>query len=427
MEKRPIKNMPSIEEIVKCLNEEEEIFAVYEDLSQKSYSIVAWNARNIVKGNDENTIYDLEKSLKNVRNRKEFYPLDIGLIGYVGYDAVRLWEKIPDIKPYPHSEEWFYFEFFEPYNLIIYDYTNGYAYIDGDSLELLDRCKNKYSNRDSIRVEFYDSSLDGKEFEKVVEDVLKYVRDGYVFQVVLSRFRRYSYVGSIADFYINLREINPSPYTYFVKLNNRAIVGASPELLYSYRKNIVETYPIAGTRPRGKNLDEDKVLETELINSIKDKAEHLMLVDLARNDLGKVCIPGSVKVEKLMYIEKYSHVQHIVSKVTGLLRKKYDSIDLIKALLPAGTVSGAPKPYAMKIIEEYEEYKRGPYAGAIGFFTSSNEAVMAITIRSAFVYKDLVRIQAGAGIVYDSIPRMEYEETEHKLAALKTAIGIMKP
>jgi len=147
------------------------------------------------------------------------------------------------------------------------------------------------------------------------------------------------------------------------------------------------------------------------------------LVDLARNDLGKICIPGSVRVEKLMYIEKYSHVQHIVSKVVGILRKRVKFKDIVKAMLPAGTVSGAPKPFAMNLIEELEEFKRGPYAGAVGFLKRSGDSVMAIAIRSAFVYRDLIRIQAGAGIVYDSIPELEYEETEHKLRALKIALG----
>ncbi|MEM1916511.1 MAG: anthranilate synthase component I [Ignisphaera sp.] len=422
MEKISMKHMPNIEDAIKCINGEEEVFAVYEDLAQKSYSVIVWGVKNIVKGSHEDVLDELRTSLKKVKIRNHMYPLDIGLIGYVGYDAVRLWEKIPDLRPYP--EEWDYVEFFEPMNIAIYDYSKGSIYIDGDP-HRLEKCRDRYS-RGNVRVEFYDSSLDGKRFEEAVEEVLKYIKNGYVFQVVLSRFQRYTYRGDVVDLYLNLREINPSPYTYFIKFGKRIVLGASPELLYSYRRGIVETYPIAGTRPRGRTVDEDKVFEEELLKSEKDRAEHLMLVDLARNDLGKVCVSGTVKVEKLMYIEKYSHVQHMVSKVVGIVKKRYDAIDLMKALLPAGTVSGAPKPFAMKLIEELEEYKRGPYAGAVGFFTSSGEAVMAIAIRSAFIYKDLVRIQAGAGIVYDSKPRMEYEETEHKLAALKVALGVIE-
>ncbi|MEM0340575.1 MAG: anthranilate synthase component I [Acidilobaceae archaeon] len=422
MEKINIKHMPKIEDVIKCINEEEEVFAVYEDLARRSYSVVAWGAKNLVKGSHEGVLDELRASLKKAEIRNYMYPLDVTLIGYIGYDAVRLWEKIPDLRPYP--EKWNYVEFFEPANVAVYDYNRGFIYIDGEGQQL-EKCKDRHSRRENVRAEFYDSSLDGKRFEEVVEETLEYIKSGYVFQAVLSRFQRFTYTGDVADLYLNLREINPSPYTYFLKFGNRIILGASPELLYSYRNGIVETYPIAGTRPRGRTVEEDRVLEEELLKSEKDRAEHLMLVDLARNDLGKVCVPGTIKVEKLMYIEKYSHVQHLVSKVIGVVKRKYDVIDLVKALLPAGTVSGAPKPFAMRLIEELEEYKRGPYAGATGFFTSSGEAIMAIAIRSAFIYEDLIRIQAGAGIVYDSKPRMEYEETEHKLAALKAALGII--
>ncbi|MEM4884087.1 MAG: chorismate-binding protein, partial [Saccharolobus sp.] len=165
-------------------------------------------------------------------------------------------------------------------------------------------------------------------------------------------------------------------------------------------------------------------LEIELLNSEKDRAEHLMLVDLARNDLGKVCVPGTVRVPEFMYIEKYSHVQHIVSRVLGTLKKKYTTLDVLKATFPAGTVSGAPKPMAMNLIESFEEYKRGPYAGAVGFISADGNSEFAISIRTAFLNKDLLRIQAGAGIVYDSKPESEYYETEHKLKALKSALGV---
>lgn len=423
MEKIYLKSMPRVEDIVKCIDEEEEVFAIYEDLTHNKYSIIAWGTKNVVRGNSINVIEDLKAGLGRATKRSYMYPLDVGLVGYIGYDAVRLWEKIPDLRPYP--EWWYYVEFFEPTNIAIYNYSEGYVYVDGDPY-LLDKCRNRYGGRGNVRVELYDSSLDGRRFEEAVDEVLKYIRDGYALQVVLSRFQRYTYRGSLADLYINLREVNPSPYTYFIKFGDRVLIGASPELLYAYRGGVVETYPIAGTRPRGRTPEEDKILEEELMRSEKDRAEHLMLVDLAVNDLGKVCIPGSVRVEKFMYIEKYSHVQHIVSKVVGILKKNRDAVDLVKALLPAGTVSGAPKPFAMKLIEELEEYKRGPYAGAVGFFTTSGEAVMAIAIRSAFIYRDLVRIQAGAGIVHYSNPKTEYEETEHKLAALKVALGVIK-
>ncbi|MDK6028083.1 anthranilate synthase component I [Ignisphaera sp. 4213-co] len=423
MEIFPLKSMLSVEEVVKCFNNEEKVFAVYENLSRNSsmYSIVAWGVRSVVSGSDEDVLNSLRSSLEKTIDRRHLYPFDIGLIGYVSYDAVRLWEKVPDLKP--HAEEWPFVEMFEPINIAVYDYSKGVVYVDGDSSELK-KCRKSYA-LEMPRVSIYDSMLDGEKFVRAVEEVLKHIRDGYAFQVVISRFLRYAYAGDLADFYIILRRVNPSPHTYFMKFGDKVLIGASPELLYACRNRFVETYPIAGTRPRGATPEEDRALEEELIKSEKDRAEHLMLVDLARNDLGKVCEFGSVKVEKFMYVEKYSHVQHIVSKVVGVLKRKYTSVDLLKAMLPAGTVSGAPKPFAMRLIEEVEDYKRGPYAGAVGFFTTSGDSVAAIAIRTAFVYKDLIRIQAGAGIVYDSNPWLELEETDHKLAALKKALGVI--
>lgn len=418
MEKKAISAMPSVEDVIACI-EDEPVFAVFEDLTNKHYSIISWGYRNIVSGSDKDAVGILKNAIKRSRPRAPFNIFPGGLLGYVSYDAVRLWEDVKDLKP--AVEEWPYIEFFEPENIIVYDHSKGLAYINGDDSAVLKCTKRK---GDSFKVYFYDSSLDGEKFERAVEEVLGYIEKGYAFQVVISRFQRYTYKGDLLYAYTNLRRINPSPYTYFIKLGDRALIGASPELLFSYVDRVVETYPIAGTRRRGHTPEEDESLERELIASEKDRAEHLMLVDLARNDVGKVAVPGTVKVEKLMYIEKYSHVQHLVSRVTALARKKYDAVEVLRALLPAGTVSGAPKPFAMNLIEELEEYKRGPYAGGVGLFTLSGNAVMAIAIRTAFVYKDTIRIQAGAGVVYDSKPRLELEETEHKLAALKTALGI---
>jgi len=210
---------------------------------------------------------------------------------------------------------------------------------------------------------------------------------------------------------------------YYLKFGDRKLAGASPETLFSLQDGVIEIYPIAGSRPRGKNSEEDFKFEKELVKSEKERAEHLMLVDLARNDAGKVSYYGSVKVPDLMYVEKYSHVQHMVSRVIGTIRKNLNAPDVLKATFPAGTVSGAPKPYAMNVIEDIEPYKRGPYAGAVGFFSSNGDSEFAIAIRSAFFNKDLMRIQAGAGIVYDSVPENEYWETEFKMKALRLAAG----
>lgn len=419
MEEKSLKSMPPIERLIRYIADEEKVFMVYEDLTNRMRSIIAWGSRSIISGSDSETFENIRSSLKKFSNSRDESPFRKVLMGYVSYDAVRLWEKVRDLKPYP--EPWPYTEFFEPENIVLYDYTNNKVYLDVvDDTKLM-------CNRDSVeplKARPYDTMLSGEEFIEAVNKVLEFIRRGYAFQIVLSRFERYTVTGSLTNFYLTLRRISPSPYMYFLRFGKRSIAGASPELLFAINNGIVETYPIAGTRPRGKTPDEDRNLEEELINSAKDRAEHLMLVDLARNDLGKVCVPGSVRVEKFMYIEKFSHVQHIVSKVVGVLRKRMDFIDVLSSLLPAGTVSGAPKPFAMNAIEELEHFKRGPYAGAVGYIESLRKGEVAIVIRSALLYDDVLRLQAGAGIVYDSKPHLELEETEHKLAALKEALKL---
>jgi anthranilate synthase component 1 len=421
VEEKSLKNAPPVERLIKCVADEEKVFMVYEDLASRMRSIVAWGLRSFISGSDSETFENIRSTLKKFSDSGDRSPFRRVLMGYVSYDAVRLWEKVKDLKPYP--EPWPYTELFEPENIVLYDYTDNKVYLDVvDDAKLM--CRDKVV--EPLKASPYDTMLSGEEFIEVVNKVLGFIRRGYAFQIVLSRFERYTVSGSPTGFYLALRRISPSPYMYFLRFGKRAIAGASPELLFAINNSIIETYPIAGTRPRGKTPDEDKKLEEELINSVKDRAEHLMLVDLARNDLGKVCVPGSVRVEKFMYIEKYSHVQHIVSKVVGVLRKRMDFVDVLASLLPAGTVSGAPKPFAMNAIEELEQFKRGPYAGAVGYIESLRKGEVAIVIRSAFLYDDVLRLQAGAGIVYDSKPHLELEETEHKLSALKEALKLAK-
>ncbi|ADM28517.1 Anthranilate synthase [Ignisphaera aggregans DSM 17230] len=414
-----MKMFPDVLTLARCIDSKHNFYAIYEDLSSDNkYSIVVWGYREYIYGNDED-VFDRVSQIASKQFDGDIDEIGIRLIGYISYDAVRLWERIRDENPY--LEEWPYIEMFIPENIAIYDYSNGKVYIQGIDIDY-SSCSTVTTS--GFKVSRYDESPTRKGFEDGVREILRFIREGYAFQVVLSRFIRYTYDGDLIEFYSRLRSINPSPYMYFMRMGDRYVIGSSPELLFRTSKSFIETFPIAGTRPRGRDINEDIALEEELMASEKDRAEHLMLVDLARNDLGKICIPGSVRVEKLMYIEKYSHVQHIVSKVIGILRKRVKFKDVVKAMLPAGTVSGAPKPFAMNLIEELEEFKRGPYAGAVGFIRRSGDSVMAIAIRSAFVYRDLIRIQAGAGIVYDSIPELEYEETEHKLRALKIALGV---
>ncbi|MEM4189949.1 MAG: anthranilate synthase component I family protein, partial [Candidatus Caldarchaeum sp.] len=223
-------------------------------------------------------------------------------------------------------------------------------------------------------------------------------------------------------FYKALRRINPSPYMYFLKMGSRQIVGSSPEMLVRVENNMVETFPIAGTRPRVEDGARNEALKQELLLDPKECAEHVMLVDLARNDVGRVAEFGTVSVPEFMRLYEYSHVQHMVSRVVGRLRKDCDCYDALRAVFPAGTVSGAPKVRAMEIIEESEPTRRGPYAGAVGYFSFNGAADFAITIRTLVADGDKAYIQAGAGIVADSNPEKEWYETEHKAAALLKAL-----
>ena len=267
-------------------------------------------------------------------------------------------------------------------------------------------------------------NISKERFERAVETAKDYITAGDVFQVVLSKRYDFRIRGNLIGFYRNLRKINPSPYMYFLKSGEHQIVGSSPEMLVRVENRAVETFPIAGTRPHVKNPAENKRLTEELLADPKERAEHVMLVGLGRNDIGKVSKFGSVHLPEFMKVHQYSHVQHIVSRVVGNLRDECDAYDALRAVFPAGTVSGAPKVRAMEIIEELEPTRRGPYAGAVGYFSYNGNADFAITIRTLVANGDNAHIQVGAGIVADSDPEKEWYETEHKARALIKALEV---
>jgi anthranilate synthase component 1 len=259
-------------------------------------------------------------------------------------------------------------------------------------------------------------------FEKMVDDSKEFIRAGDIFQIVLSqRFSR-EFTKSPLDLYRALRTVNPSPYMFLLETGDFALVGASPEVHVRLTGHKVEIRPIAGTRPRGKTSAEDLAFEKDLLADEKERAEHLMLVDLARNDIGRVCAYGSIKVPEFMTIERYSHVMHIVSQVEGQLAPERSAFDLMRATFPAGTVSGAPKVRAMQLISQMEGTQRGSYAGALGYFSYDGNLDSCITLRTALVKDGQVHIQAGAGVVADSVPAAEYQETINKASALFKAI-----
>jgi anthranilate synthase component 1 len=270
----------------------------------------------------------------------------------------------------------------------------------------------------------YTEQTGKEEFKQSVDRVKEYIAAGDIFQAVISRSFECPIRGDPFPLYVALREINPSPYMYYLDFGDEQVIGASPEMLVRVEKRRVTTVPIAGTRPRGTTAEEDEALALDLLHDEKERAEHTMLVDLARNDLGRVCRFGSIEIPEFMGVEKFSHVQHIVSTVHGVLRDHFDCYDALKSCFPAGTVSGAPKIRAMQIIGEQEPEPRGLYAGAVGYIGFDRNLEFAIAIRTIVVHDGCARIQVGAGIVADSVPENEWQETENKAAAMKRAIEI---
>lgn len=266
------------------------------------------------------------------------------------------------------------------------------------------------------------AAISRPQFIKAVQRALDHIRAGDIFQVVLSQRFSIPFGGQPFNLYRKLRSINPSPYLYFLDFGDYSLVGASPEMLVRVEDNLVFTRPIAGTRPRGSTTQEDLRLAEEMLADEKERAEHLMLVDLGRNDLGKVCLPGTVEVKRFMEVERYSHVMHMVSEVQGQLEPGKSSGLALASCFPAGTLSGAPKIRAMQIIEELEPLRRGPYGGAVGYLDFAGNMDTAITIRTALLHQGKAYIQAGAGIVADSDPAKEYQETLHKARAMAAAV-----
>ncbi|HWR59900.1 MAG TPA: anthranilate synthase component I family protein, partial [Thermodesulfovibrionales bacterium] len=272
------------------------------------------------------------------------------------------------------------------------------------------------------RLHFMKSTFTQPRYEQAVLKAKEYIKAGDIFQVVPSQ--RFETRISVEPFeiYRALRLINPSPYMYFLRCGEATITGTSPEVMVRLEKDRIELRPIAGTRRRGSTEDEDKTLENELLADPKERAEHIMLVDLGRNDVGRVSEPGSVRVSELMVIERYSHVMHIVSNVRGALSRGNDAFDVVRACFPAGTVTGAPKIRAMEIIDELEPTRRGPYAGAVGYFGFSGNMDTCITIRTLVIKDKVAYIQAGGGVVADSVPALEYQETVNKAKAMMRAV-----
>ena len=368
----------------------------------------------------------LREILEENKINNNFNRLIGGLVGFISYDIVRHWENISDKYTELNYAD-FQFGLFNEGIIFDHEKERVYYYHSGDNnlkevLELLN------TEREIGTINYTEpiSNINKETFENNVDIAKEYVRSGDIFQVVLSRKYEFKISGDLLSIYKSLRTINPSPYMYYFKSNDLNIIGASPEMLVRVTDNQIETFPIAGTRPRDEDMEKNKKLTEELLSDEKERAEHVMLVDLARNDVGQIARFGSVKVPEFMEVHQFSHVQHIVSKVIGELKDEKDCFEAIRAIFPAGTVSGAPKIRAMEIIQELEKESRGPYAGALGYFSKNMCADFAITIRTLVVKGNKAYIQAGAGIVADSVPEKEWFETEQKAGALIDALKIAK-
>ena len=302
-----------------------------------------------------------------------------------------------------------------------------YYYYEENKIELLKSVLKKTENiTQPVETEFIGNSMNKNEHKLAVLKIKDDIKNGLIFQCEVGYKSHYTIKGDTTKIYSKLRELNPSPHMYYMKFNEQKIIGASPELLFRLRNGEMETFPLAGTTKRGSNKLEDLKLARELLNDTKEIAEHNMLVDLHRNDLGRVAKFGTVKVRSLMDIKKYSHVQHISSEIVGIINENEDMFSALASNFPAGTLSGAPKIEAMKIINEIEDDGRGPYGGAVGQFGFNGDCTFAIPIRSLFIKGEKAFAQTCGGIVYDSDPEKEYVEIERKLEAMKIVLKSFK-
>jgi anthranilate synthase component 1 len=378
----------------------------------------------------------------------ELPPFTGGAIGYAGYDVVRYTERLPDAPPDDRGLPDLSFGFYD--HMVVFDnitktmYVIALAKIDeaGGNVrrayeaaqQRIDRLVEKLSSGTDLppcdiatggepKLAFR-SNFTQAEFEDAVRKCVEYIKAGDIFQVVLSQRLEVDLLVDPFEVYRTLRVVNPSPFMFFVRTPEVTLVGSSPEIMCRVVDGQVTVRPLAGTRPRGQTAAEDQSLAAELLEDPKERAEHVMLVDLGRNDVGRVARYGSVQLSDVMCIERYSHVMHITSHVTAELANGRDAFDALRACLPAGTVSGAPKVRAMEIIDELEPQRRGPYAGAVGYFDYSGNMDTCIALRTIVMHQQKAYVQAGAGIVADSVPASEYQETLNKARGVLKAIEL---
>ena len=423
-------------------------------------SMVFWSRRHEVTliHNGQTTVSHCDRPLERLKALMAEYrpvvdpnlpPFIGGAVGYMGYDVARDFETLPDGNPDTLDLPEMYMILADA--MLVFDHVKrriiflANAHVDGDDETAMRAAYDKAVERieamarrlrqplpeqpardglPPIDITAFESNFSRDQFMEVVNRCKEYILAGDIFQVVPSQRLRLPYRRPPFDIYRALRAVNPSPYMFYLKFPPVTLAGSSPEILVRVTDKKVQIRPIAGTRPRGETVAEDLALEKELLSDPKERAEHVMLVDLGRNDCGRVSRYGTVRVDEMMVVERYSHVMHIVSNVVGELAEGRDAYDVLAASFPAGTVSGAPKIRAMEIIDEIEPERRGPYAGAVGYFSFNGNLDTCIVLRTLILKDGVAYAQAGAGIVADSDPAGEYEETIRKARALLTAINV---
>jgi anthranilate synthase component 1 len=383
----------------------------------------------VSQGTVENPLEWLENQFKPYQNlvensREEGFVG--GLIGHMGFEAVNYTENSLQLPSHP---DFYDFEFGLYLDALVYNRKTeilDYIFIGEDRskyiLEIFEKSKNKISSEKTCTGDLLGKSFSDEELDVVITQCKTEIENGNVFQIVPSQKFYYQLSGSSLEFYTRLRKSNPSPHMFFLQFEDRKIIGSSPEMIAKVIGKRIETYPIAGTRSRGTTPQEDAKLSADMLSDEKEVAEHLMLVDMARNDLGRVCEFGSVKVEETMALKKYSHVQHLVSRVSGKIIPDKNSLEAMLANFPMGTVSGSPRIETIKLIQKLEKEPRGPYSGGVGYWSATGDMIFALAIRSFFSKGDKGFAQAGAGIVYDSVPKHERAEIEKKSMNIRSLL-----
>lgn len=408
---------------------------IFESLGEEGkfarYSIIGFDPQNIIKANKKvlyidnkpyktnNPYYALRNIMPDKTIAKNYCG---GLIGYLSYEAINYFEPGLNVKKHPLFDQFLFGVYVD--GIILDKLTNEifYFYYDKNRINILKKITKSHIRKSTIEIKFKGDSLNKSEHAKIVGSVKEEIKAGNIFQCEVGLKSEFEVKGNTLNLYDKLRQVNPSPFMYYLKFRNKKIIGASPELLFGLRDGEMATCPLAGTIKRGRTVAEDQKLAKLLLSDPKERAEHNMLVDLHRNDLGRVAQFGTVRVRNFMSVKRFRYVQHISSEIVGIIKRGEDMFSSFAANFPAGTLTGAPKIEAMKIIDRNETTPRGPYGGAVGQFGFNGDCTFAIAIRSLFVSEKYAFTQTSGGIVYDSTSDKEYDEIQRKLQALKEVL-----